>query len=63
MTTDVETLYELGTDPAAARAAIDEGRLRADGDPEAVARCTAIFLPRPGSGLLADTALASAERS
>ena len=63
VTTDVETLYELGSDPDAARVAIDDGRLRAEGDPEAIARCTAIFLPRPGSGLMADSALATAERS
>ena len=45
ITTDTETLYALGTDPDGLERALADGRLRSEGDPEALAHCTAIFLP------------------
>ncbi len=48
ITCDTETFYELGTDPDGVRKAVADCRLASEGDPEAIARCTAIFVPRPG---------------
>jgi DNA-binding HxlR family transcriptional regulator len=63
VTTDTETFYELGADPEAAGRAVGEGRLRTEGDPEAIARLTAIFRPRPGGALMPDPAVSAAETS
>ncbi len=61
--TDTETFYELGADPEAAGRAVAEGRLRTEGDPEAIAHLTAIFRPRPGGALMPDPAVSAAETS
>lgn len=45
ITTDTETFYGLGGGPDAIAGAVADGRLRSEGDPEAIRHCQEIFSP------------------